>query len=759
MHYIKIMNKIKVHYRSIFRGRRNRLLALGVVVIFLGGLVFASLKLFKETEAAWFDDTYTYRFRDSFVHDTNITDNRAVTYTFDNAELITANLLQSDCDDIRFTDGNGKLLLHDLTSTCNSATATYEIIFPSVINGTNVFYVYYGNPTATNAEIDSTSYTALTPSGGDPSEAAPTAADEQGPAPLLYYSFDEGTDNTCSGGTNDACNGGASRTTLDGAQTGMTTPSATSGWQQEDQCVSGKCLRFDGSDDVVAAASSETVTDDMGAMTISAWIKPDTMGEGGADGRIVDKTTGDFVNGWILHTSGSVPTIEFFVDYAGNDLYKTAALNSIILNRWNHVTVTWDGSTSASNIHIYVDGKEVGTYASQDGTSTRNSDSTAAIRVGNDPTGAHTFDGTMDELKIYNFVKTASQIKADFASRGASKGTSAQFGPDQKWLSDGLVGYWKMESIGATFGETSSSGGDDTGNGGLLLAQSATLGEDNTLVSLSFYVNTAVGDLQLGIYTDSSGTPGTLLTSTSTFTPTTGWNTQSVTPTALTAGTYWLAYEPQNNGLHFPFFSGAGSYCYKSNTFGSMPSSFGGCTGGSGTGRWSFYGTINQSDASGNSYGLTNNNVATYLGGKFGEGSEHVPASSQYFSTASTISGVKTVSFWTNPDSTTNYYLSLTSGAYITSSSGTLSASGFTNPKIYVNGVETTTIAANVWSLVTVTTDTAINADTFYIGRQGSNYFDGTLDEVRLYNRPFSPSEIAQLYSFGPGPVGYWKMD
>jgi len=123
----------------------------------------------------------------------------------------------------------------------------------------------------------------------------------------------------------------------------------------------------------------------------------------------------------------------------------------------------------------------------------------------------------------------------------------------------------------------------------------------------------------------------------------------------------------------------------------------------------------NASDASGYGNILTNNGTTTYVGGKFGNGSEHVPASSQYFSTG-TINGVKTVSFWVNPDSTTNYYISLTSGAYITSS-GTISVTGFTDPKVYVNGVSTTAIAADSWQLVTVTTDTAINAD------QSTDYF------------------------------------
>ena len=167
----------------------------------------------------------------------------------------------------------------------------------------------------------------------------------------------------------------------------------------------------------------------------------------------------------------------------------------------------------------------------------------------------------------------------------------------------------------------------------------------------------------------------------------------------------------------------------------------------------------NAADASGNGLTLTNNATTTFVGGKFGNGSEHVPASSQYFSMTTTISGIKSVSFWTNPDATTNYFASLTSGAYITASSGTISATGFTDPKIFVNGIETTTIIADVWQLVTVTTEIAIDANQFYIGRQGSNYYDGTLDEVRTYNRALSPAEVAKLYNWTPGPVGYWDFN
>lgn len=165
------------------------------------------------------------------------------------------------------------------------------------------------------------------------------------------------------------------------------------------------------------------------------------------------------------------------------------------------------------------------------------------------------------------------------------------------------------------------------------------------------------------------------------------------------------------------------------------------------------------SDSSGNAYTLTNNGTTTFVAGKYNNGSEHVPASSQYFSTASTLTGLKTISFWVNPDSTTNYYASLTTGAYVTSSSGTISATGFTSPIIYVNGVVSSTINADTWQHVVVTTDTAIDANQFYVGRQSTSYFDGTLDEVRVYTKSLSPAEVQQLYNFAPGPVAYWMLD
>ena len=117
-----------------------------------------------------------------------------------------------------------------------------------------------------------------------------------------------------------------------------------------------------------------------------------------------------------------------------------------------------------------------------------------------------------------------------------------------------LVFLGSAQAQSVNFGETTVLTAGDGQNANLLLAQVATLSEAATVQSLSFYVTAASGNLILGIYdaTGPSGGPGALKASTKSFAPTKGWNTAKVvTPVALAAGSYWLAYLPSSNSLGF----------------------------------------------------------------------------------------------------------------------------------------------------------------------------------------------------------------
>jgi hypothetical protein len=145
-----------------------------------------------------------------------------------------------------------------------------------------------------------------------------------------------------------------------------------------------------------------------------------------------------------------------------------------------------------------------------------------------------------------------------------------------------------------TMGETNIMPSDDNGNANLLLAQKTTLSQGGTLQSLSFYVTQAAGSLVLGVYDASgpNGGPGKLLAQTNSFTPTVGWNTANViTPVHLAPGTYWLAYLPSDNNLHFRVDRTSGTLEWYSYAFGPMASTFS-TTPTVETGHWSLYATL-----------------------------------------------------------------------------------------------------------------------------------------------------------------------
>ncbi len=120
--------------------------------------------------------------------------------------------------------------------------------------------------------------------------------------------------------------------------------------------------------------------------------------------------------------------------------------------------------------------------------------------------------------------------------------------------------------------------------------------------------------------------------------------------------------------------------------------------------------------------------------------------------------GIKSVEFWVKADNTTKKIMDLSNTAYVEVSGGTVAATGWTSPTIYVNGTQSSTIAANTWQHVVITTDAGINATSTSFGRVISSYFDGALDEIKFYSRPLSATEVRYHYNKG-GPVAQWKMD
>jgi hypothetical protein len=176
----------------------------------------------------------------------------------------------------------------------------------------------------------------------------------------------------------------------------------------------GQALEFDGVDDYVDALSPDPL-DDLRTFTVSAWIKPDSMGEGDF-GRITDKRNLGTV-GWDFFTcsSGAAPTctdaIRLRQAFGTSGGVWDSPSNSVARNVWQHVVVTYNSNSTANDPSFYINGASVAVTEGTAPSGSYSSDGAVNFTIGNTPDTTRTFDGAIDEVRIYNRVLTSDEIK------------------------------------------------------------------------------------------------------------------------------------------------------------------------------------------------------------------------------------------------------------------------------------------------------------------------------------------------------------
>ncbi len=208
----------------------------------------------------------------------------------------------------------------------------------------------------------------------------------------------------------------------------------------------GGALSFDGVNDYVDAGNGASLNALADTMTIEAWIKPNSIIPT-YPAFIQKYSVGD---GWILT---AVSTINggktlFLID--GTSIYRYSGNNALTVGSWTHVVYIKDGS----NLHCYINGALSDGTSSGDpsalGTNTQN------LKIGTGQTGY--FDGTIDDVRIYNRALSASEIRYHY-NRG---------GPVAQWSFDegsGSVAYDATESNndGTLYGGMATSTADGSG--------------------------------------------------------------------------------------------------------------------------------------------------------------------------------------------------------------------------------------------------------------------------------------------------------
>ena len=198
----------------------------------------------------------------------------------------------------------------------------------------------------------------------------------------------------------------------------------------------GGGYEFDGFNDYIDIGNNESLnlTEDL---TVSIWIYPKDLTTSIRRDIVTKGTAGSYE--WALVSSSNNQTTFIIWNTAAGNFYTATGSSKIIENNWYHVL----GKVNSSGAYIYLNGSEDGSDLISSGT--REKDGVAKIYVGARETQGSDdfFNGTLDELRIYNRSLNSSEI-SELYDRQKNKYY------DQKLITNWTAISWNKEYLNNT---------------------------------------------------------------------------------------------------------------------------------------------------------------------------------------------------------------------------------------------------------------------------------------------------------------------
>ncbi len=450
-----IIGRIIFPSRHLSRKKKKILFFSSIsTILILVPLISYSLSHLKGAEAAWFNSNWSFRKSIAITAHTSAETNVYINLNGANA-IDTSDTIrfQADCGDLRFTDARGNILPYYVVSGCGTATTVVHVFFESFPAGAQTIYFYYGNPSAANGfnssdfSTEASNYTI----GSQGSE-------ESGVAPIAYWKFDDGTGTQAKDSSQNGISGTLNN--FDAA------PSTRSGWMKDSDCITGKCLLFNGTSSYVSTADKDMFSPSVNSMTVSFWAKVPVSaaasgngGCGAAGAYMVAKGNSSNWEWAFENDNNTLLCLDVFQlngnGYNASDISVARTIND---GQWHHYVATINPGVAVS---LYIDGVLVKTVSSFSGSM---GNGTQPVEIGRRGDGNYA-NAYIDDVKIYKYIRTANQIKADYDSRGGTNATVFGASDATKNLTNGLVGYWKMDETAWVNNCTTYNVADSSGNG------------------------------------------------------------------------------------------------------------------------------------------------------------------------------------------------------------------------------------------------------------------------------------------------------
>ncbi|NVJ45691.1 MAG: DUF5011 domain-containing protein, partial [Cytophagia bacterium] len=211
------------------------------------------------------------------------------------------------------------------------------------------------------------------------------------------------------------------------------------------ESCSSYSLSFDGNREMVVVGNQPHLNfSSDNTYTIEAWVKASPE-NGSAYPQIYQKSDAITYFGYGLQIEPSGKPQLYMIAQSGS-VWINGEFN-LYDNEWHHVAVSYDGSGNTNGIVFHVDGNQVNSsIASSNFNGGDFSNEGKATIGGYDPDGndAYDFIGNIDEVRVWNVIRSSSEISSSYTSCLSSN-------------EEGLVGYFKLEAgAGTTVTDASS---------------------------------------------------------------------------------------------------------------------------------------------------------------------------------------------------------------------------------------------------------------------------------------------------------------
>ena len=210
---------------------------------------------------------------------------------------------------------------------------------------------------------------------------------------------------------------------------------------------------LDGSNDYIDCGGDAdfSFTDGAGndsAFSVSAWVKLDAN----TRARVVSKGNME----WLFGTNGNRRfSLHLFSDDNNSAYIGQIEGSSLPTGVWHHLVATYDGSNSSTGIKLYRAGSSVGMGGIAAGTYAGMASQQGALRIGQWPGDSTAMDGLVDEVAVFDYELTPSQV-SDIYNNGKPADISS--------LSP--LGWWRMgdnnNGTGTVITDVGSGGNDGT---------------------------------------------------------------------------------------------------------------------------------------------------------------------------------------------------------------------------------------------------------------------------------------------------------